>query len=384
MRRGAPGEREQSATGGHGVFGDHGVLRQERGQRKAKGLGLERSTVEFRLRNRGPRRHGPRCAEFVGQRFQSTGDVLLRTGQREHRAILRPERARLSRIGEEADRRFCAREHQAACALQQLERRVHHVGNPVHRRAPLAARHARHLRRRAEFRPGRMGDAQRGMQPSLAQGPAGEHQHRTSTRPQCTGDGGHLAGRDLRRGRRRDRDSGFAAFVPRAVRRQDQRGRPAGRRTGRLYGGRSICADRAGIRAGAHPARHRSRQGFSIRGQRRVVGPVIGRMITDDIDDRGKRALRVVQVGKPVGKARPAMKQRRRRPAGHAPVAVGATGHHRLGQAKHAAQSRHAVERGNEMHFRGARIREAGIHAAGDQRAGEAFCAVHAWMLASP
>ncbi len=63
--------------------------------------------------------------------------------------------------------------------------------------------------------------------------------------------------------------------------------------------------------------------------------------------------------------------------AGHARVAVGAAGHHGLGHAEDAAHALDLVERGDEMHLRGAGIGETGIDAAGEQRADEAFGAVH-------
>ena len=63
--------------------------------------------------------------------------------------------------------------------------------------------------------------------------------------------------------------------------------------------------------------------------------------------------------------------------AGHARVAVGRAGHHALEQAEHAAHAGDAVERGDEVHLRGAGIAEAGIDPAFQQRVHQAFGAVH-------
>jgi len=51
----------------------------------------------------------------------------------------------------------------------------------------------------------------------------------------------------------------------------------------------------------------------------------------------------------------------------HACIAVRSPGHHTFKKAEHAAYLRHLVKRGNDMHFGGARVREAGVNASGDQ-----------------
>ena len=63
--------------------------------------------------------------------------------------------------------------------------------------------------------------------------------------------------------------------------------------------------------------------------------------------------------------------------AGHARVAIGATGDHRLGHAEDAAHALDLVECGDEVHLRRAGVGETGIDAAGEQGADEAFGAVH-------
>ncbi len=69
--------------------------------------------------------------------------------------------------------------------------------------------------------------------------------------------------------------------------------------------------------------------------------------------------------------------------ARHAGVAVGRAGDHAFEQAKDAAHPGNAIERGDEMHLRGARIGEAGIDAAAEQRMDQGFGAVHCGVLRS-
>ena len=100
-------------------------------------------------------------------------------------------------------------------------------------------------------------------------------------------------------------------------------------------------------------------------------------MLADDVDDAGMRLLGVVQVGDRIAEPRPQMQQGRRRPPGHAPVAVRRARHHALEQAEHGAHAVHAVERRHEMHLGRAGIGEADIDPAAHQRRDKAFRAVH-------
>ena len=104
---------------------------------------------------------------------------------------------------------------------------------------------------------------------------------------------------------------------------------------------------------------------------------MVGRLVADDVDQRHAGAAGVVEVGEAVGEAGTAMQERRRRLAGHPRVAVGGAGGDALEEGEDAMDARHAVERGDEVHLAGAGIGEAGVDAAGEQRAGEAFGAVH-------
>ena len=84
-----------------------------------------------------------------------------------------------------------------------------------------------------------------------------------------------------------------------------------------------------------------------------------------------------MQVGEAIGEAGAEMQQRRGRLLRHARIAVGRAGRHALEQGEHAAHAVDAVERGDEMHLRGAGIGEADIDAAADQRPHQTFSAVH-------
>ena len=100
-------------------------------------------------------------------------------------------------------------------------------------------------------------------------------------------------------------------------------------------------------------------------------------MLADDVDDAGMRLLGVVQIGKAVGEAGPEMQQRRGRRALHAEIAVGGAGHHALEQAEHAAHALDPIQRGDEMHLRGAGIGKADVNAARDQGPHQTFRTVH-------
>ena len=62
---------------------------------------------------------------------------------------------------------------------------------------------------------------------------------------------------------------------------------------------------------------------------------------------------------------------------GHAAVAVGRAGRDAFEQREHRAHLGHVVERGDELHLRGARVGEADVDAVGDERADQGVRAVH-------
>ena len=100
-------------------------------------------------------------------------------------------------------------------------------------------------------------------------------------------------------------------------------------------------------------------------------------MVADDVDDRREGAARVVQAGQAVGEARPEVQQRRRRAARHAAEPIGGAGDDALVQPQHAAHLGHLVERRDEVHLGRARVAEADVDAAVDQRPNQRLGAVH-------
>ena len=140
---------------------------------------------------------------------------------------------------------------------------------------------------------------------------------------------------------------------------------------------RTIGRNRARVGRGLDPMRHGRRHALDIRGQRGVVGDVIGGVLADDVDDAGVGLLGVVQVGQPIGEAGAQVQQGGRRPSQHAVVAVGRARHHALEQAQHAAHARHLVQGGHEMHLRRAGIGEADVHSAREQGPHQTFSPIH-------
>ena len=90
---------------------------------------------------------------------------------------------------------------------------------------------------------------------------------------------------------------------------------------------------------------------------------MIGCVFADDIDDRRACSTCVVQVGQPVGEPWSQMQQRTGRLAGHSCVAVGSTGHHTFEEPKYATHTVLGIERRDEVHLGGARVREADFQA---------------------
>ena len=101
------------------------------------------------------------------------------------------------------------------------------------------------------------------------------------------------------------------------------------------------------------------------------------RVVADDVDQRGPAAPRVVQVGQPVAQAGGQVQQRRRRPPGHPGVAVGGAGRDALEQRQDAAHLGDVVQRGDEVHLRGAGVGEADVDARADEGPDECLGAVH-------
>ena len=117
----------------------------------------------------------------------------------------------------------------------------------------------------------------------------------------------------------------------------------------------------------AKAARHGGGHGFDITCERRIVLKVICRMIAHHVENGRSGALRVVQVGHAVGKARAQVQQVERGLVGHAAIAIGSARHHALKETQHRADARLLVERGHQLHLGRARIGKAGVYAVCDQ-----------------
>ena len=105
---------------------------------------------------------------------------------------------------------------------------------------------------------------------------------------------------------------------------------------------------------------------------------VVRRMLPNQIDDRHFSPAGIMQIGETVAQARAEMQQSARRFLGQPRVPIGGSGDDTLEEAQNAAHLRDLIERGHEVDFRSAWIGEASVDAAGEQRAYQAFSAVHA------
>ena len=175
---------------------------------------------------------------------------------------------------------------------------------------------------------------------------------------------------------------GVMRIAPGRVRRQDERRDASGRRGGRLHGPCGIRGYATRALRLAEPRRNRSREPDEIRGERRVVLQMVGGMVADDVDDRCRGASRVVQVGETVREPGPQVQQRARRLAGHAAVAVGGAGRDAFEKAQDGTHPGDRVDRRDEMHLRCARVAEADLDSAVDERLYEGLCTVHLQLLA--
>src|SRR5690348_13802532 len=101
------------------------------------------------------------------------------------------------------------------------------------------------------------------------------------------------------------------------------------------------------------------------------------RMLTNNVDDRHLRSTGIVKIRDAVGQTWTKMQQRACWLAKHAGVSVRGSRHYPFEQAEHRTHLRHAVERGNNMHFGRAGVRETGVHSSSHERTNQAFCASH-------
>src|SRR5437667_112686 len=71
------------------------------------------------------------------------------------------------------------------------------------------------------------------------------------------------------------------------------------------------------------------------------------------------------------------MKESACRFPGHARITICRSRYHAFEQTEYASHFRHSVKCGNYMHFRGARVAEAGVNPPGNQRANQTRGPVH-------
>jgi hypothetical protein len=96
---------------------------------------------------------------------------------------------------------------------------------------------------------------------------------------------------------------------------------------------------------------------------------MIDGVLAHDIDDWHMRSARIVQIGEAIGEAGTKMKQSARWFLRHPRVAIRGPGDNAFEKTQHAADLLYAVESADDMHFRSAWIREAGVNSSGNQRA---------------
>ena len=105
----------------------------------------------------------------------------------------------------------------------------------------------------------------------------------------------------------------------------------------------------SGGAARPYPVRDRTGKTFGIRSQRRVEWTMVGGLVADDVHHGRTRSAGIVQVGNPVGQARPAVKQRHGWFLRHFPIAVSASGHHGLCKTEDAAHALNPVQGKDEL-----------------------------------
>ena len=315
--------------------------------------------------------------DHVGQPLQRVDGVVAAAREHVHGAAVGHEVARPARIGEEGNGRARAREDQVLDAGELSLDVLGEIADALDRRQSRAALEPRGERLDEELRAGADADPACRAQRGLARRGAADQEQALLTGAQHVGDPRDLRIRHDRAPGNGGRRGSPAAVRPRHVRRQHQR-RDASRR--RHRGGdrlRCVGADVGDVLRRLHPAAEPAGEQLDVRVQRRVVLPVIRRVVADDVHDRREGAARVVQAGQAVGEARPEVQQGCRRAARHATEPVGGAGDDALVQSQHGAHLGHLVERCDEVHLGRARVAEADVDAAVDQRPDQRLSAVH-------
>ena len=202
--------------------------------------------------------------------------------------------------------------------------------------APAAALHPRVELRRGELRAGRGRDALCVGDHRCPDRRAAEDQHGRLAAAENLRDLPDDMRRDLAGRRDRQRRAFDAAVVPAGVGRRDQGRDLAVRDSRRLHGGCGVGADGRDRLHHARPRRQAAGPAFGVGRQRRVERAMMGRLVAHHVENRRLRAPRVVQIGKSVAQARPAMQQGDRRFLRSSARSHGRAGRDALEQAKHA------------------------------------------------
>ena len=90
-------------------------------------------------------------------------------------------------------------------------------------------------------------------------------------------------------------------------------------------------------------------------------------VLADEVDDWHLGPAGIVQVRQAVGEAGAEMHQGARRLFSHPRIAVSGSGDDAFEEPEHTAYFRYAVQRGDNVNFRSARVCETSVDASGDQ-----------------
>jgi hypothetical protein len=91
-------------------------------------------------------------------------------------------------------------------------------------------------------------------------------------------------------------------------------------------------------------------------------------MLANDVDDWCLRAACIVEISEPISESGSEMEQGACGLSGHAGITIRGAGDHPFKKAENAAHSRHAVKRGDKVHFGCSWIREADFDTTRQQR----------------
>jgi hypothetical protein len=85
----------------------------------------------------------------------------------------------------------------------------------------------------------------------------------------------------------------------------------------------------------------------------------------------------IVQVRKPVAESRPKMQQGTGRFLRHSSIPIGGAGHNSFEKSQDTPHFRYAIQRGDDVNFRCARVSEAAVNSTGQQCSYQALSPGH-------